>query len=95
MPGQIEICAAWFGYLSEVDLASRLFLAATVLLCAPIVLSSIHIVSYPYFCTNAHFVQYLFFKQALKGITTYLYLIALDFPTSDSKASGHRLFSVK
>ena len=53
------------GHLSEAGPVSPPFPAATALLCAPIVLFSIHIVSYPYFCTNAHFVQYLFFKQAL------------------------------
>ena len=53
------------GHLSEDGSVSPPFPAATALLCAPIVLFSIHIVSYPYFCTNAHFVQYLFFKHAL------------------------------
>ena len=53
------------GHLSEDGSVSPSFPAVTALLCAPIVLFSIHIVSYPYFCTNAHFVQYLFFKHAL------------------------------
>ena len=68
---------ACFDHLSEVGLASPPPPAVAVLLCAPILFLSIHIVSYLYFCMITYFMQYLFFKQGLDSHERIFWTLAV------------------